>query len=200
MPWNFLPRDAFVRRLVYGIGIVGAAHFASEYNQDVRHVFSGIKRNGRIASAAILAAADYKFTRAKQGFLHADMTQKELDQEKVHLRSARRLLHAMEQNGGIYIKLGQHLASLTYLLPVEWTQTFSILFRKCPQSSLEDINRMFLADLGIPLDSMFTKFDPVPLGIASLAQVHRATLASTGEEVAVMLQHPALREFSQTDM
>lgn len=35
-----------------------------------------------------------------------------------HLRCARRALKVFEKNGGIYIKLGQHLAALSYLIPI----------------------------------------------------------------------------------
>jgi aarF domain-containing kinase len=35
-----------------------------------------------------------------------------------HLRCATRALKVFEKNGGIYIKLGQHLAALSYLIPI----------------------------------------------------------------------------------
>jgi aarF domain-containing kinase len=35
-----------------------------------------------------------------------------------HLRCAARALFVFEKNGGIYIKLGQHLAALSYLIPI----------------------------------------------------------------------------------
>lgn len=48
-------------------------------------------------------------------------------------------------------------------------------------------------------DELFESFDPEPLGTASLAQVHRATLKS-GEEVAVKVQHPYVLGNSMVDI
>lgn len=46
---------------------------------------------------------------------------------------------------------------------------------------------------------LFSSFDPEPLGTASLAQVHGATL-KTGERVAVKVQHPYVKGNSRVDM
>ena len=43
--------------------------------------------------------------------------------------------------------------------------------------------------LGEPIDTIFKEFDPVPLGSASIAQVHAATLLD-GRRVAVKVQRP----------
>lgn len=89
---------------------------------------------------------------------------------------------------------------MNYLLPTEWTATFIPLQDKCPISSFESIEEMFLKDTGQPLSEYFTKFDQLPIGAASLAQVHMATMKETGQKVAVKVQHPALARYTSLDL
>ena len=106
----------------------------------------------------------------------------------------------MEKNGSIFIKLGQHLSSLNYLLPNEWCDTFIPLQDKCPVSSYDSIEAMVLKDTGKLLSEYFSSFEPLPIGAASLAQVHIATVRETGERVAVKVQHPTLDEWAVLDL
>ncbi|KAK4941445.1 hypothetical protein LTR28_008896, partial [Elasticomyces elasticus] len=117
-----------------------------------------------------------------------------------HKRCAERTLVAMEKNGSIFIKLGQHLSSLNYLLPSEWCDTFIPLQDRCPVSSIESIEKMVKKDTGRSLTDYFSEFERAPIGAASLAQVHRAVLRDTGERVAVKVQHPALDEWAKLDL
>jgi len=119
---------------------------------------------------------------------------------KCHLKCAKITLKALEKNGGIYIKLGQHISAMTYLLPREWTDTMIPLQDKCPQSTFEEIDELFKTDIGRSIDEVFSTFDPNPIGVASLAQVHIGTLRSNGEKVAVKCQHPSLKQFVPLDI
>lgn len=89
---------------------------------------------------------------------------------------------------------------MNYLLPTEWTTTFIPLQDKCPVSSFESIEKMFKADTGKELWDYFSEFSPEPIGAASLAQVHLATIKETGQKVAVKVQHPSLEQWSKLDM
>ncbi len=60
---------------------------------------------------------------------------------------------------------------MNYLLPLEWTTTFIPLQDKCPISSYESIEELFLKDTGRELSSFFSEFPHEPIGAASLAQV-----------------------------
>ena len=117
-----------------------------------------------------------------------------------HKRCAERTLRVLERNGSIFIKLGQHLSSMNYLLPIEWTATFIPLQDRCPISSYESIEQMFIDDTGSSITSLFDEFEKEPIGAASLAQVHRAKLKGTGTNVAVKVQHPALKEWVPLDL
>ena len=89
---------------------------------------------------------------------------------------------------------------MNYLLPPEWTVTFVPLQDRCPVSSYESIEEMFVSDTGSSIDSYFDDFERKPIGAASLAQVHRATLKDTKEKVAVKVQHPTLKEWVPLDL
>ncbi|OEL24599.1 putative ABC1 protein [Dichanthelium oligosanthes] len=102
-----------------------------------------------------------------------------------HLRSANRLQELCFRNGGIYIKLGQHVAQLEYVVPEEYVQTMrESMLKRCPVSSYEQF---------------FAEFDPVPLASASLAQVHAAR-THDGQKVAVKVQHDHLTDTSVVDI
>lgn len=50
------------------------------------------------------------------------------------------------------------------------------------------------------MDELFSVIDPKPLGAASLAQVHKAKLRSTGEDVAIKVQHSYVRGDAKIDI
>ena len=87
-----------------------------------------------------------------------------------------------------------------YLLPLEWTTTFVPLQDKCPVSSYESIQELFVQETGHRIEDDFETFAHEPIGAASLAQVHVATLKDTHQKVAVKVQHPALKEWVPLDL
>lgn len=87
-----------------------------------------------------------------------------------------------------------------YLLPLEWTTTFVPLQDQCPVSSYESIQKLFVEETGRNIEEDFETFSHEPIGAASLAQVHVATLKDTHQKVAVKVQHPALKEWVPLDL
>lgn len=59
---------------------------------------------------------------------------------------------------------------------------------------------MFLSDTGQRLEDVFSSFAERPVGAASLAQVHVATIRKNGQTVAVKVQHPHLGEWAALDL
>ena len=104
------------------------------------------------------------------------------------------------------------------MLPREWTAVMRVLQDRCNPTPYEDLERLFLTDMGQDIQEIFDDFDPNPIGVASLAQVHVGRYKKTGQLVAVkvsqcvlsapliltppnlQLQHPHLAEFSEIDM
>lgn len=66
---------------------------------------------------------------------------------QVHLRAAKRLLKLCEDNGGAFIKVGQHLGALDYLIPLEYVRTLRVLHNHAPASKFEDIWSVIREDL-----------------------------------------------------
>ncbi|KAJ7188203.1 ABC1 family-domain-containing protein [Mycena filopes] len=150
----------------------------------------------RVVEAASLCVLDYKFSQLPKSASEGDRLRA---LSECHTRSAHRVLKALLANGGIFIKLGQHMASLL-VLPREWTSTMRPLQDECEPTPYEDVAAMFRSDVGADLSELFDDFDPVPIGVASLAQVHVGLDRKTGRRVAIKIQHPHLAEFCDIDM
>lgn len=59
---------------------------------------------------------------------------------------------------------------------------------QCEPTPFEDIEKLFISDVGMHLNELFIEFNPEPVGVASLAQVHMGRLRETGQEVAVKVR------------
>lgn len=194
------PRKARIwPKAVGGLALTGGALYYTNdnFHDGARHTFITVERVSVVAWATMRCFKIYKDVLGEQ-FPSESIRKEALS--RAHLKAAKITLKALEANGGIYIKLGQHISALSYILPSEWTDTMIPLQDQCPQSSKEDVEDMFRKDMGIELNEFFSDFDWNPVGVASLAQVHIATLRLTGEKVAVKMQHPLLAEFVPLDV
>ncbi|KAK9456464.1 ABC1 family-domain-containing protein [Dipodascopsis uninucleata] len=194
-------RISAVSKMFFGVslgaaGVTGASYF-DELQDMFSHAVSVSERSTRIVVAAAQCFEDY---RAVLGKKYDSAETRQVALSACHQRCADRTYKVLEANAGIYIKVGQHLSAMNYLLPPEWTHTFIPLQDQCPVSSIQSIREMFQCDTGLELEDVFSEFSTIPLGTASLAQVHIAVLKDTGEQVAVKLQHPSLAQFIPLDL
>ena len=105
----------------------------------------------------------------------------------------------LERLGPIFVKFGQFLALRPDLVPDQYSVELMRLFDEAPPFSWEEARSILREDLGEAAFKTFAYIEQVPLGAASLAQVHAARLRS-GELVAVKIQRPHVREHVLRDL
>jgi ubiquinone biosynthesis protein len=108
------------------------------------------------------------------------------------------LRRRFELLGPTYIKLGQILSLREDILPHAVTDELRHLLNQLPVVRFERYCELVAEDLGRPLDTMFDWIDPVPLGSASIAQIHRARTVE-GDEVVLKVVKPGVREMLRRD-
>jgi ubiquinone biosynthesis protein len=114
--------------------------------------------------------------------------------EPFHVQLRRRL----ELLGPTYIKLGQVLSLREDILPARVTLELKNLLDRLPAVSFPRLVRIIERDVGRPIEAMFARLDPEPLGSASIAQTHRATTLA-GDEVVVKVLKPDVRVTLERD-
>ncbi|KAI5083093.1 hypothetical protein GOP47_0002836 [Adiantum capillus-veneris] len=180
-----------------GMGALGLSALGTEPRRSLYLLYSMSLRLGRDFVTAALIVADYNYSLYG---LPEKSLERAQSKHEVHIRSANRLKELCFKNGGIYIKLGQHMGQLEYLLPSEYVQTMKdCMLDKCPVSTFEQVCELFKAELGRLPHEVFKDFDPIPLASASLAQVHVASTFE-GEKVAVKVQHAHLTDTAAMDI
>ena len=111
---------------------------------------------------------------------------------------ARWLTTELLQLGSAFIKLGQLLSARPDILPAGWVEQLASLQDSVPPFSFERVQSALEDELGQRCAEVID-LDPEPLGAASLAQVHRASLRS-GRQVVLKVQRPGLEELFRLDL
>ena len=117
---------------------------------------------------------------------------------RVQIKRAKWFTNQLIKLGSAFIKIGQLLSARPDLIPNTWIQELSKLQDQVPYFSFKQVEETIREELG----SQFDEIDQIicdPVGSASLAQVHRATLTD-GKKVVFKVQRPNLKELFIIDL
>lgn len=126
--------------------------------------------------------------------------------EDAHVRYSHRVRDLHYALRGYYLKNAQLVSTQPDLVPrvwLEWverTQDNVPSEFSSPEEAKEYCRRVMMRERGLDFDALFDEWDDKPLGIASIGQVHKARLRSTGEYVAVKMQFENMESRFRADM
>lgn len=107
---------------------------------------------------------------------------------------------------GFYLKQAQLMSTQDDFVPppyMEWvknTQDSVPSEFNSPADVRNYCRKVMREEQGLEFDEVFSNWDDNPLGIASIGQVHRATLRESGEVVAVKIQLPGIEKRFRSDI
>eukprot|EP00850_Spirogloea_muscicola_P016873 SM000140S00622 [mRNA] locus=s140:349317:356585:+ [translate_table: standard] len=112
-------------------------------------------------------------------------------QERLRAR-ARQLRRRLTVLGPTFVKVGQALSTRPDLCPQEYLEELAQLQDALPTFPDTEAFVLIERELGAPLESLFSSISAQPIAAASLGQVYKATLRSSGASVAVKVQRPGI--------
>jgi len=105
----------------------------------------------------------------------------------------------LEALGPTFIKVGQSLSTRPDMVPPAYIEALGRMQDDVAPQPVADIRAVIEDELGAKITTLFSEFDDVAIGGASLAQVHRARLRD-GRAVAVKVQRPGIVEGIHADL
>ncbi|MDE0849536.1 2-polyprenylphenol 6-hydroxylase [Yoonia sp.] len=106
---------------------------------------------------------------------------------------------ALTALGPAYIKFGQILSTRPDVVGDDMAIQLRVLQDKLPPFSMQEAKDEVERELGQTVEQAFTSFSE-PVAAASLAQVHKAHLADTGDAVAVKVLRPGIEKAFRKDI
>jgi len=153
----------------------------------------------RPASLAAVGRTGARAARAAGPGVAADIRRRAREGALEKGAAIKHVQELVKAGGSTYVKLGQFIATAQGLLPDEWVEAFGWCRDTVTPLPPGMAEQLFEDAFEVSLDRMFDDFDPVPLGAASIGQVHAARLPD-GTEVVVKVRRPGLREQFETDL
>ena len=120
-------------------------------------------------------------------------------QQRRRARELEGLVRILGDLKGAFAKAGQFASLRVDLADPVLREALAGLRDAVPPLPVSEIEAVVAQELGAPVDQLFSRFDPVPLGAASIAQVHLAELPD-GSPVAVKVQYPWIADSLRSDL
>jgi len=118
----------------------------------------------------------------------------------LEVQRAAELRDTISSLGPFFIKIGQALSIRPDVLSPRSMVELQKLCDKVPSFDSAIAFATIELELGKKVEELFSEITPEPVAAASLGQVYKATLRSTGETVAVKVQRPAVLETVSLDL
>lgn len=106
---------------------------------------------------------------------------------------------ALEELGPTFVKLGQFLSTRSEQLPASLIQELKKLQKNVTPLSFSEIQPLIETSIGGDYQRLFTEIEAIPLGAASIGQVHGARLKD-GTEVALKVRRPNIERQVRHDI
>jgi len=114
-------------------------------------------------------------------------------------RRAIRLRETIERLGTTFVKIGQQMSMRLDILPYAYTRELAKMLDSVPPFDSAEAIAAIERTTGKKLEEIFLKFDPQPIGSASVACVYQGYLRD-GQHVAVKVRRPGIVERLAADM
>ena len=122
------------------------------------------------------------------------------EQEEISLLShPQRLRRAFEELGPAFVKFGQLLSTRSHLIPQEFIVELAKLHDEVPPVSFDQVLGVIASELKRPPLECFASIEEMPIGSASIAQVHRA-VRMDGERCVIKVQRPGIEKIVRLDL
>lgn len=112
-----------------------------------------------------------------------------------------RLVAKLSRMRGAALKLGQMMSFQdSKVLPPAINEVLQRVQDSADYMPASQRDKVLSANLGDTWRELFSSFEEKPFAAASIGQVHKATLAANGKDVAVKIQYPGVRNSIDSDL